>query len=299
MKSEKNILTAFILNLAFSVFEFIGGIYTGSIAVISDSVHDMGDAASIGISYFFEKRSKKSPDGKYTFGYGRYSVLGSLITFLILFCGSLAVIFNAFNRMVFPAPVKYNGMIVFAVIGVAVNFCAAYFTRSGGSLNQRAVNLHMLEDTLGWAAVLAGAVIMKITGISVIDPLMSAVIAIFILIHSVKGLTEILFIFLEKTPDGINTDEIKERIRKIDGITEVDDMRIMTTNGNEIYFSVRIISNRSPEIKEKVRAALCEYGISFSIIEIQTEEEYRSFKKCTHPCCAKKLPFHCGHGHMH
>ena len=126
MKTEKNILTAFILNFGFSIFEFIGGFVTGSVAVISDAVHDAGDAASIGISYFLEKKSKKQPDDAYTYGYARYSVIGSLVTTLILLFGSAAVICNAVKRFIHPAQIDYNGMIVFAIVGVCVNFFAAF-----------------------------------------------------------------------------------------------------------------------------------------------------------------------------
>ena len=95
MKTEKNILIAFILNLAFSVFEFIGGIFTGSVAIVSDALHDIGDAASIGVSYFLEKKSKKQPDAEYTYGYSRYSVIGSVLTTVILLFGSVVDIVNA------------------------------------------------------------------------------------------------------------------------------------------------------------------------------------------------------------
>ena len=122
MRSDKKILVAFILNLAFSVFEFIGGIFTGSVAILSDSVHDLGDAASIGASYFFEKKSKRQPDQKYTYGYARYSVLGSMITTLILLIGSIFVIYNAVNRIIDPTEINYDGMIIFAIFGVLVNF---------------------------------------------------------------------------------------------------------------------------------------------------------------------------------
>ena len=150
MKSEKNILIAFILNLSFSVFEFIGGLLTGSVAIISDSIHDIGDAASIGIAFFLEKKSKKQPDSTYTYGYARYSVLGSIITTLILIFGSVMVIFNAVIRIINPTEIHYNGMIIFSIFGVCVNSGAAFFTRNGDSLNQKAVNLHMLEDVLGF-----------------------------------------------------------------------------------------------------------------------------------------------------
>ncbi|MBR5246131.1 MAG: cation transporter, partial [Clostridia bacterium] len=173
MRTEKNILIAFILNLSFSIFEIIGGFFTGSVAIVSDAIHDMGDAASIGISYFLEKKSKKQPDETYTYGYARFSVIGSVITTLILLFGSVMVIYNAVMRIFNPVEINYNGMIIFAVVGAVVNFIAAYFTKDGDSLNQKAVNLHMLEDVLGWIVVLIGAIIMRFTDISIIDPIMS------------------------------------------------------------------------------------------------------------------------------
>ena len=135
MKTERNILIAFILNFAFSIFEFIGGFFTGSVAIVSDAVHDIGDAASIGVSYFLEKKSKKKPDEHYTYGYTRYSVIGSVITTLILLVGSVLVVYNAILRIINPTPINYDGMIIFAIVGAAVNFLAAFFTREGDSLH--------------------------------------------------------------------------------------------------------------------------------------------------------------------
>ena len=126
MKTEKNIFIAFILNLSFSIFEIIGGFFTGSVAIISDAVHDLGDATSIGISYFLEKKSKKQPDETYTYGYARFSVMGGVITTLILLLGSVMVIYNAALRIINPVEINYNGMIIFAVIGAVVNFLADY-----------------------------------------------------------------------------------------------------------------------------------------------------------------------------
>ena len=201
MKTEKNILIAFILNLGFSIFEFIGGAITNSVAIISDSIHDMGDAMSIGVSYFLEKKSKKKPDDKYTYGYIRYSVIGSTITTIILILGSLFVMYNAIKRIINPVDINYNGMIIFAVVGVVVNFLAAYFTKDGDSLTQKAVNLHMLEDVLGWAVVLIGAIIMRFTDIRIIDPILSILVALFIFKNAVSNFKAILDLFLEKTPN--------------------------------------------------------------------------------------------------
>ncbi len=136
MKTEKNILIAFILNLSFSIFEFFGGLFTNSVAILSDSIHDFGDAVSIGISYFMERKSKKKANNKYTYGYIRYSVLGGVITTTILLVGSILVIIGAIKRIINPVEVNYNGMIILAIIGVILNFIAAYVTREGASINQ-------------------------------------------------------------------------------------------------------------------------------------------------------------------
>ena len=119
MKTERNILIAFILNLAFSIFEFVGGIITGSVAIMSDAVHDIGDAASIGVSYFLEKKGEK------------YSLLGAFITTLTLLIGSIVTICNAIGRLMDPAKINYDGMIVFAIVGVGVNLCAESRSQHG------------------------------------------------------------------------------------------------------------------------------------------------------------------------
>lgn len=274
MKTDKNILIAFILNLAFSVFEFFGGIYTGSVAIISDALHDMGDAASIGFSLFLEKKSNNQPDKTYTYGYRRYSVLGGLITTLILAAGSVIVIYGAVKRIIYPEKIRYDGMIVFAVIGVFVNFFAAFFTRNGSSLNQKAVNLHMLEDVLGWAVVLLGAVIMKFTDLAVIDPVMSLGVAVFILINAVRNLKEILDIFLEKIPENIDIEQIKKHICRIDGVCDIHHIHIRSLDGQSVYATMHVtVKTYSAEIKKKIREELIEHGICHATLELETEEE--------------------------
>ncbi len=295
MKTEKNILIAFILNLFFSVFEFIGGIFTGSVAIISDAVHDIGDATSIGIAFVLEKKSQKQPDNKYTYGYARYSVIGGAITNFILFFGSLAVIYNAIKRIIAPTEINCSGMIVFAVVGVIVNFAAAYFTREGDSVNQKAVNLHMLEDVLGWAVVLIGAIVMKFTDFTIIDPIMSIGVALFIIINSVKNLKEIIDIFLEKTPHGISVAEIKKHLSEIDGIIDVHHIHIRSIDGHNNHATMHIVTDADThDIKEKVREELKEHGISHTTLETETSSEHCSEINCT----VKHEDTH-GHHHHH
>ena len=281
MKTEKNIFLAFILNLAFSIFEFVGGIFTGSVAIISDAIHDIGDATSIGIAFFLEKKSKKQPDEKYTYGYTRYSIVGSVITTLILLFGSVMVIYNAIVRIINPTEINYNGMIVFAIVGVLVNFVAALLTREGDSLNQKAVNLHMLEDVLGWVAVLIGAIVMRFTNFYILDPLMSIGVAIFIFVNAIKNLKEVLELFLEKVPHNIDVNELKEHIGKINGVLNIHHIHIWSMDGHSNYATMHIVAEGdSHNIKKQIREELKEHGIGHVTLEIEAKNEHCHEEHC-------------------
>lgn len=280
MKTEKNILIAFILNIAFSVFEFIGGIFTNSISILSDSVHDFGDAVSIGISYFMEKKSKKHADNKFTYGYIRYSVLGGVITTTILLVGSILVIIGAVKRIINPVEVNYSGMIILAIIGVIINFMAVFVTRRGNSINQKAVNLHMLEDVLGWIVVLIGAIIMNFTNIKIIDPIMSIGVALFILVHSLKNLKKVLDIFLEKTPEDINIVELKKHLLEIKDVDDIHHIHVWSIDGFNNYATMHIVTKTKNlnKLKNEIREELKEHNICHVILE--TEDEACDDKEC-------------------
>lgn len=299
MKTEKNILIAFLLNFTFSIFELIGGIFTGSVAILSDSVHDIGDATSIGVSYFLEKKSKKQPDGEYTYGYARYSVLGSVITTLILLVGSVLVVVGAVNKIIFPTVIDYNGMIIFALVGVCVNFFAALFTRDGDSLNQKAVNLHMLEDVMGWLVVLVGAIVMRFTDFAILDPVMSIAVAVFIFINAFKNLKEALELFLEKSPHGIRVDEIQAHLQEIEGVTEVHHIHIWSMDGQNNYATMHVVTNHDgQEIKEKIKAELAEHGVAHATLELEREHEHCHEKNC-HVEYSESVGHHHHHHHHH
>ena len=296
MKTEKSILISVLLNLAFSVFEFAGGIFTGSVAIISDALHDLGDAAAIGISYYFEKKSKNPPDETYTYGYTRFSLLGGAITTIILISGSLLVIYNAVLRLINPTEINHNGMIIFAIAGVIINSVAAFFTRKGDSLNQKAVNLHMLEDVLGWVVVLLGAIIIKFTHLNIIDPIMSMGVAIFIFVNAIKTLTDIILVFLEKTPDNIDTEGVIKAVADIENVLNVHHVHIRSIDGYNNCATMHVVTNENPEIiKKKIRSTLLESGISHVTIELEQENEPCSDSNCT----VDTIPNHHHHHHHH
>ena len=295
MKTDRKILAAFILNLLFSVFEFVGGIFIGSVAISSDAVHDMGDAVSIGVSYFMERKSKKGPDGKYTYGYARYSVLGALIVTVILLVGSTAMLLSAAVRIFEPKEINYDGMILFAAVGVCVNLCAAVFTRGGVSHNQKAVNLHMLEDVLGWIVVLIGAVTMRVTGFYLIDPIMSVTVSVYIIVCAVGNLKDIVVILLEKAPRGLDMATVKDLLNKIDGVVDVHHIHVWSLDGYNNFATVHIICDRDAcIIKENIREILLEHGICHVTIEIESTQE------CCHEIsCVARAKSYRHHQHDH
>lgn len=296
MKSERGIFIAFILNLFFSLFEVVGGIITGSVAIVSDAVHDFGDAAAIGISFFLEKKSKKQPDETHTYGYLRYSVLGSFVVTLILILGSAAVTVNAVKRILNPTEINYNGMIVFAVIGATVNIIAARLTHSGGTLNSKAVSLHLLEDVLGWVVVLIGAVVMRFTDFPLIDPVMSIGVAVFILVNAVKNLKEVLDIFLEKTPEGINVAELKSELEGLEDVIEVHHIHIRSIDGKNVHAEMHLVTEgEASKVKHAVRHFLEHNGITHVTLETEGKHE-----RCNKKVCATHIEEHsCCHGHHH
>ena len=270
MKTQHSIFLAFILNLFFSVFELLGGLFTGSVAIISDAIHDAGDAASIGISWFLEKKSKRQADGVYTYGYSRYSVLGGFITTVILLLGSIAMIANGICRLIKPMPINYSGMILFAIVGVIVNSCAALLTHKGESINQKAVSLHMLEDVLGWVVVLIGAVIMRFTNWAFLDPLMSIAVSSYILFHALKNLGQIGNIFLEKSP--IDPVQLRDQLLKIPGIQDIHHLHIRSIDGYNHCATMHIVTNE-PAVKAEVRHILHHRGIHHATLELEVPGE--------------------------
>lgn len=292
--SQHKILIAFLLNLGFSVYELIGGTITGSTAIVSDAVHDFGDAISIGLSYLLEKKSTKQPDAKYTYGYTRYSLVGGMVTTLILLFGSTFVILNAILRLFNPIEINYNGMIILSLIGVAVNFIAAYITHDNNSLNQKSVNLHMLEDVLGWIVVLIGAIIMRFTNISYLDPILSILVALFILKQTLANFISILNVFLEKTPAQVSLEEIEKHLLNIPGVKNVHHLHIWSLDGYHNYATLHVVSNEpNTKLKQTIKSELSAHQIAHSTIEMENTNENCHDQNCKLHSIDRPHTHHC------
>lgn len=268
---------AFFLNIGFAFLELVGGVYTGSIAIVSDAMHDFCDALSIGISCYLEKKSKNTADSTYTYGYARYSVLGAAITNCILVIGSVAVMYNAVMRVFNPVPINRGGMIIIAVFGIAANLAAVYFTKGGDSLNQKAVNLHMSEDVLCWVAILVGGIVIRLTGFTVIDALLSFGVGLFILISAVLSMVKIIDLFLEKAPKDISVDSIKDRLVKTPRVLDVHHIHVRSFDGISHCATMHIVTDSTDirGLKCRIKKLLLGLGIEHTTLEFETPEEMR------------------------
>ena len=277
--SSNNIKVAFFLNFAFTILEIIGGLYVNSIAIISDAIHDLGDTISLGTSWYLEEKSHKKSDNKFSFGYKRFSLLGALINSVILIVGSLYVINEAVGRILEPEHTDAKGMIFFAVIGVLVNGYAAWKLSGGKTMNEKVASWHLVEDVLGWVAVLVVAIILNFKDIHYLDPALSLLITIYILWNVIIRLKQTLFIFLQGVPEELDVNEIESKILNIDFVNSIHHMHVWSLEGEHNVFTAHIkIDDNSNlndfiKVKSDVKNILKKYKFEHYTVEVEFNDE--------------------------
>lgn len=239
--AEDNLKVAFALNLAFTIIEVIGGLLTNSIAILSDAVHDAGDCLSIGTSLWLEGKSKKGADQIYTYGHQRFSTLGALVTGSVLVVGLGFIISRAVPRLFKPEEVNAPGMIALAIIGIVFNGLAVLRTQGKRGLNESVVSWHLLEDVLGWIAVLIGSAAMAVWRAPILDPLLSIGISLFVLYNVGRNLRKALRIFLQATPDVFNISDFENKVLAIPGVRDVHRVHPWSLDGERNVFSTHVV----------------------------------------------------------
>ena len=286
MKSEKRMLISFILNFVFTIFEFVGGIITNSIALISDSIHDLGDSISMGVAIYLEKKSKQAADYKYTFGYYRFSLLGGLLTSIILIVGSIIIIIEAVKRLLNPQEINAELMIYFAIFGVIVNGAAAFNASKGKSANEKVISLHLLEDVFGWVILLVGAILIHYFDIRFLDAALSLFFSLFIMTHVAKHLKVILEVLLEKAPKGYNISEIISNLSQEEHVRNIHHVHLWSIEGNvpiitlHARISHKVNTVEAAKITQRLKDRLKEIGIVHSTIQIEFFDN-----QCEDPSC--------------
>lgn len=285
--AKRNIGIVFIINLIFSVVEFVFGVIFNSVAIMSDAVHDLGDAVSSGFAWFFQKYSEKERNDTYTFGYSRFSLLGALVTATVLLGGSLFIIYRSIPRLINPEPVDVTGMMWLSIAAIMLNGFATIILSRGSSKNEKVLSLHMLEDVLGWVGVLVVSIAMRYTDWYRLDPMLSIVISGYIFYLTVPQFLSTMKILLDRAPENTNVEEIIDKIKGISGVQEISDFHIWSIDGQENALVATVLieadsSHDRQNIKDKIREIAAENNVNKHVtIEMTTDLEEFKNKKVT------------------
>ena len=298
MSSKCAVWLAFLLNFSFAIIEFIFGGLFGSSAILADAVHDLGDALAIGISAFLESISNREEDSRYTLGYKRFSLLGAILTAVILITGSTLVILENISKFIEPQPVDHEGMLWLGVIAIAINLTASLIVRKGQTKNESILSLHFLEDTLGWLAVIVVGIILSYTDWYILDPLLSLVISFFILSKAIPRFWSTLKIFLDAVPEGVDIEQVKSDLEQLDHVASVNQLNLWTMDGLEKNAIVHVCLEHVKHMevcKESIRDLLKERG--FQNVTIEVDEDLATHR--AHKRNIEELEASQGHEHHH
>lgn len=270
---------AFWLNASFALVELVGGLLTNSVAILADALHDLGDSAAIGLGWMAARGAGRAPDLHYTYGYRRLSLLSAAVNGAILVVGSIGVIALALPRLWEPVLPHTTGMFGFALLGLVVNGAGALRLRKGRTLNERMLSWHLIEDTLGWFAVLVASVVIHFTGWAVLDPLLSLAVAALILVNVVRNLRATVRLFLQRTPDPQLAGTLRETLEALPEVDAAHHLHLWSLDGEHHVLTthLRLARELGPAeqraLKERIDAALHGFGLAHTTIELELPDE--------------------------
>ena len=286
---------AFWLNFIFTIIEFIGGWLTNSMAIMADAVHDLGDSLSIGLAWYLSKLGHKASTEKYTYGFKRLSLMGAMINGLILVLGSAWVLSEAIPRLYNPEMPVTEGMIGLAILGILVNGFAAYKLHGGHSMNEKVLNWHLIEDAMGWVAVLVVAIVLNFVEWPILDPILSIGFTLFILINVVKYVVQTMSLFLQGVPDVSTRKAISQALLSMEHVEELHHLHFWSLDGEQHILTVHIVINCSidnqklRQLKAEVHNRLAPFSLAHTTVEFELPGE---------PCRDESDHLH-AHSHYH
>jgi len=277
--ADNNIGLAFGLNLGFAIFELFGGLWVNSIAVISDALHDFGDSLSLGVAWYFKRLSYRQKDNRFTYGYQRYALLGAIITMIVLVVGSVIIIREALPRLFHPIIPNSTGMFVFAIVGIVVNGFAVLRLKGHSSLTEKAITWHLMEDVLGWIAVLIVSIVLKFTDWYFLDPLISILITVFILYKVIGNFRATMAVFLQSAPANIDNDKIIAHLSQLEKVKSAHHTHIWSLDGEHHVLTTHIVVEADTskaeviKIKNRIKDLAEKYHFEHLTVEIEYEGE--------------------------
>jgi len=270
---------AFVLNTVFAILEIFGGLWTNSVAILSDAVHDLGDSVALGAAWFLEGYARKGGDRRFSYGYRRFSLLGAWTNTTVLVVGSVIVLTESIPRLFSPESPNAAGMLLFAVIGVAVNGAAAWRLRGRESLNTKVAAWHLIEDVLGWAAVLVVSITLMFVDLPILDPALSVAITGYILFNVLRNLRRTLMLFLQAVPEDIDLPELERRFGSLAHVCSTHHTHVWSMDGEHHVLTTHIVVDSQATNDDITRlrgnvAQLCEeYRFAHTTIEIEWDNE--------------------------
>ncbi|QEA31027.1 cation diffusion facilitator family transporter [Secundilactobacillus malefermentans] len=239
--SGKRFFGVTVLNVCITVLEIIGGLLSGSLALLSDAFHNLGDSLSIVISYIAHKISKKSQDSQNTFGYRRAQILAALLNAALLVFISLFLIAEAVKRFSEPETIDGTLMLIVAIVGIVANLISVILLSRGShhNMNIKATYLHMMSDTLSSVGVILGAVLIKFYGITIIDPIVTILVAIYIMFECWPIIKQAINILMEGAP-SLDYEAIRRDLIQIEGVNDVHHVHAWMVDENSVVFSAHV-----------------------------------------------------------
>jgi cobalt-zinc-cadmium efflux system protein len=267
---------AFFLNVGFTIIEFIGGWLTNSTAIMADAVHDLGDSLAIGLAWVLSYISNKPASENYSYGYRRFSLLGSFINCIIIIIGSIWVLGEAIPRLQNPQMPVTEGMLGLAIFGILVNGFAAYKLSKGKSLNEQVLNWHLLEDVLGWVAVLIVSIVLMFVDWPILDPILSIGFTLFIGFNVSRNLWKTIRLFLQAVPDKSLRNQILKILEEIPSVKSVHHLHLWSLDGEHHVLSAHVVlaSSLNTEQHFALKSLIAKELITFDLHHTTIEFEY-------------------------
>ncbi|MER2491144.1 cation diffusion facilitator family transporter [Catenovulum sediminis] len=278
-QSERNIAIAFFLNFAFTIIEIVGGLLTNSTAILADAVHDLGDTLAIALSWVLQRVSKKQASTRFSYGYRRLSLLAAFINASILLIGSVWILSEAIPRLFEPQMPVAEGMIGLAILGIFVNGFAAWRLQHGQSMNEKVLNWHLLEDVLGWVAVLIVSLVLLIYPLAILDPLLSIGFTLFILLNVFKNLKQTVYLFLQSVPSETLYSEIEASLKNLPHVADLHHLHLWSLDGEKhvltahLELNAAIQAQQQTELKTQLNKTMAPFNLAHTTIEFEFPKE--------------------------
>lgn len=270
-KAGENLAFVFFMNLTFNIIVILGGLATNSMAILADCIHDLSDTISIAFAWFLERVSQRDSTDKYSYGYQRFSILGSVIISVFVIIMALVILQEAIPRLFAPQGIDAGGMLLVAIVGIVFKSISVHRLHDGETFNERAILFHQLGDVFEWVAILVlSLVLMFWDGAPYLDPFVSIGIALWLIINLGRNLYKAIEVLLQKTPDNFDVDEFKTEILAIDGIKAIEDFHIWSLDGIDSVMTLKVnvdFGKNVEEIKKEI------YNISnkYHVVDITIE----------------------------